>query len=169
MICLETADERETRALGAALGRTLTGGEVIALYGALGAGKTQFVKGLAAGLNVSDDEPIVSPTFVLVREYAGRLRLIHVDAYRLRVAGELVDLGLEEILADRGSVLAIEWAERVGALLPDDAVRVEIEHADHAHRRLRITGLKPAHADALLRLAQTRSVQRPSATTRPPQ
>ncbi|TWT46066.1 tRNA threonylcarbamoyladenosine biosynthesis protein TsaE [Phycisphaerae bacterium RAS1] len=150
---LETSDPRQTQAVAAALGRTLTGGEVIALRGALGAGKTQFVKGLAAGLDVPPEEPVVSPTFVLVREYAGRLRLIHIDAYRLHAAAELADLGLDEILADRGAVVAVEWADRAEGLLPSGAIGVELEHIDNTHRRLRLAGLSAA-AEAAIGMAR---------------
>jgi tRNA threonylcarbamoyladenosine biosynthesis protein TsaE len=136
-LVLETRSAAETRAVGQALGALLTGGEVVALGGALGAGKTCFVQGLAAGLGVSGDEPVISPTFVLLREYAGRLRLHHLDAYRLAGPDELYDLGFAE-LAAAGGVVAIEWAERVAALLPADACCVELEHAGADRRRIAV-------------------------------
>lgn len=125
-----------TLAFGRVLGRHLRGGEAVALNGALGAGKTQLVKGLAAGLAVAEDEPVVSPTFVLVREYIGRLRLYHVDAYRLSGAEELLALGLDEMLADPGGVVAVEWADRVPGALPSGAWTVELAHADEQVREL---------------------------------
>src|SRR5712672_4080883 len=105
-----TRSEEETAALGRELGATLAAGDVVLLYGDLGAGKTAFVKGLAEGLGVSRDE-VSSPTFTLVQEYrGGRLTLFHVDLYRLNDPREIDDLGLDEIATE--GVLAIEWAEK---------------------------------------------------------
>ena len=103
--------EDDTRAIAVTLAADLTAGSVLLLSGDLGAGKTAFVRGLAAGLGISSDE-VTSPTFTLVHEYrGGRLPLIHVDLYRLDRA-DLDDIGLDEDLAARG-VVAIEWAERL--------------------------------------------------------
>ncbi|MGE0480596.1 MAG: tRNA (adenosine(37)-N6)-threonylcarbamoyltransferase complex ATPase subunit type 1 TsaE [Phycisphaerae bacterium] len=134
----ESTGPADTQAVAAALGRLLLGGEVIALDGALGAGKTQFAKGLAHGLDVPPDEPVVSPTFVLVREYRGRLTLYHVDAYRLAGADDLAAIGWDDLRSDGAGVVAVEWAERVAGLLPANAIRVEIEHVDGTRRRIRI-------------------------------
>src|SRR5712671_7265026 len=107
-----TQSEEETAAVGRELAATLSAGDVLLLYGDLGAGKTAFVKGLAEGLGVSRDE-VSSPTFTLVQEYrGGRLTLFHVDLYRIEDPREIDDLGLDE-LAEEG-VLAIEWAEKLG-------------------------------------------------------
>ena len=101
---------------GRALGATLRGGEVLALDGELGAGKTQFVKGIAAGLGCPDD--VTSPTFTLIHEYTGgRLPLFHFDFYRLATADEALQVGLDDYLGG-GGVIAIEWAEKFPALLP---------------------------------------------------
>jgi tRNA threonylcarbamoyladenosine biosynthesis protein TsaE len=135
-----SAAPEQTRAAGEALGRLLRGGDVVALSGPLGAGKTEFAKGLAAGLGVSADQPVVSPTFVLAREYAGRLRLYHLDAYRLSGASELLALGFEEMCADPAGVVAIEWADRAADAVPAHAIRVSLDHVDAARRSL--------HADA---------------------
>ena len=106
-----TRTESETAAVGHDLAPTLSAGDVVLLYGDLGAGKTAFVKGLAEGLGVARDE-VSSPTFTLVQEYrGGRLTLFHVDLYRLDDPREVADLGLDEIAAD--GVLAIEWAEKM--------------------------------------------------------
>ena len=128
----------ETVALGAAIGRLVESGDVVALCGPLGAGKTQFVKGLAAGLEVPADEPVVSPTFVLVREYLGRLRLFHLDAYRLGSAAELSDLGLGEMATAPDSVLAVEWADRFVGVLPARTVRIWFDHVDPQTRSLQL-------------------------------
>lgn len=133
-----TKSPRETFALGRALGQVLRGGDFIALSGPLGAGKTHLVKGIAAGLGVPDDEPVVSPTFVLVREYRGRLKLYHIDAYRLHCSADLLSLGLDEIVADPDAVTALEWADRVPEAVPAGACWVEMEHLDRRQRRVRV-------------------------------
>ena len=132
-----THSESETAAVGRELAATLSAGDVVLLYGDLGAGKTAFVKGLAEGLGVAGDE-VSSPTFTIMQEYrGGRLTLFHVDLYRLDDPRELDDLGLEEI--GEAGVLAIEWAEKLRRA-PLAAVRVSIEHAGETARRLRLTG-----------------------------
>lgn len=128
----------ETFEIGRRLGRVLAAGDVLALSGPLGAGKTHFIKGVAAGLGVDPSEPLVSPTFVLVREYAGRLRLVHCDAYRLAGAEEFEALGLEEQRAAGDAVLAVEWADRVAAALPADRMEIELAHEGASARRLRL-------------------------------
>ena len=106
----------ETFAHGRALAATLRPGDVLALDGGLGAGKTQFVKGLAAGLGCTGE--VTSPTFTLVHEYTGgRLPLFHLDLYRLETEDEVLQLGLDDYLGE-GGVLAIEWAGKFPALLP---------------------------------------------------
>jgi tRNA threonylcarbamoyladenosine biosynthesis protein TsaE len=120
---LTTTSPEETEAAGARLGATLKSGDVVALSGELGAGKTVFVQGLARALGVAAGA--TSPTFVLVNEYRGRLPVHHVDAYRTASLAELMDLGIEEMM-DGDGVTVIEWAERVEPLLPARAVRVRI-------------------------------------------
>jgi len=116
-LVLEAADEAATKAIGAALAGVLRPGDVVGLTGDLGAGKTRFVQGAATALDVAD--PVVSPTFMLVRSYGGRLPVQHVDAYRLGGAAELEDLGIEEVLPS-GAVVFVEWADRVADALPPD-------------------------------------------------
>lgn len=118
-----TNSEDETSAVGEQLARTLQPGDVVLLFGELGAGKTAFVRGLARGLGGAPDD-VSSPTFTLIQEYSGHITLYHVDLYRLEPK-EIPDLGLEDLTAGNG-VVAIEWADRwVGR--PDDAVEVTIE------------------------------------------
>ena len=134
---IETASEPETAAVGESLGETLRGGDVVLLYGDLGAGKTAFVRGLARGTGGNPDE-VSSPTFTLIQEYAGpRLNLFHVDLYRLDPA-EIDDLGLEDLISGNG-VVAIEWAER-WPFRPENAIEVRIEDAGDDRRRIRIHG-----------------------------
>lgn len=100
----------ETVRIGHDIGRQLRGGEVVLMFGPLGAGKTEFVRGLTAGLGI-DPELVSSPSYALINEYSGRLTLYHVDLYRLSAA-DLPDLGLEDLYGRR-NVVAIEWAERL--------------------------------------------------------
>lgn len=134
---LLTANEAETSDAGEALGRGLGRGDVVLLYGDLGAGKTAFVRGLARGVG-ANPEDVSSPTFTIIQEYAGSsLTLYHVDLYRLEAA-EIDDLGLEDLVAGDG-VVAIEWAERWSGR-PDDVTEVRIEDAGEDQRRIRIDG-----------------------------
>ena len=119
---LVTENAEQTRQVGEALAAILAGGDVISLSGDLGAGKTTFVQGVARGLDVT--QPVVSPTFTLVREYEGRVRLCHVDVYRLERMQEIHDLGIEEQLED--SVTLIEWGEVAATALPPDRLEVRI-------------------------------------------
>jgi len=132
-----TQSEAETAAVGRELASSLGAGDVVLLYGDLGAGKTAFTKGLAEGLGVSRDE-VSSPTFTLMQEYrGGRLPLFHVDLYRLNDPREIDDLGLEEIAAD--GVLAIEWADKLPArLAPPRAIAVRFAHLDGDRRSVTI-------------------------------
>ena len=138
-----SASEEETAAVGRTLASTLRAGDVVLLYGDLGAGKTAFAKGLAEGLGVSRDD-VSSPTFTIMQEYrGGRLPLFHVDLYRLNDPREVDDLGLEEIAAD--GVLAIEWAEKLPARLrPPHYVEVRIAHGAEDIRTIGITN-SPTH------------------------
>ena len=130
-----TQSEDDTAAVGRELAATLSAGDVLLLYGDLGAGKTAFVRGLAEGLGVPRDE-VSSPTFTLIQEYrGGRLTLFHVDLYRIEDPREFDELGLDEIAED--GVLAIEWAERLPGP-PPDAIRISIEHAGESERRVTI-------------------------------
>lgn len=132
---LATTTPEQTAAAGEALARTLGAGDVVALYGELGSGKTCFVQGLVAGLDVAT--PATSPTFVLVNEYRGRLPVHHVDAYRTGSLAELMDLGLLDLMGGEGVTL-VEWAERAEALLPRRTVRVRIEGVGDEPRAITI-------------------------------
>jgi len=125
--------EAQTRRLGARLGELLTGGEVIALQGELGTGKTRWVQGVAQGLGVNVHA--TSPTFTLVNEYPGRLTLYHVDLYRIEQAAEALAFGLEDYLYGDG-VCIIEWAERVAEVLPPDCLWITLYHLDETKRRI---------------------------------
>ena len=121
---IETRDAAETRALGASLAQVARAGDLISLIGDLGSGKTQFAKGFGAGLGVTDT--IVSPSFVLMAEYRGRLPMFHIDLYRLADAAEAMAGGLiDERQAD--GVTLVEWAERLADAIPDDRLEVLID------------------------------------------
>ncbi len=126
-----TASVAETIALGRRIGEQISQGDVLALVGRLGAGKTHLAKGIAIGLGVVDERGVNSPTFVLVNEYDGRLPIHHIDAYRLSSADELAALGFEEMLADPCVVL-IEWADRVVSAVPPRAWWITIETPDES-------------------------------------
>jgi len=129
-----TCSEAETVDLAKRLAATLKPGSTILLYGDLGAGKTVFVRGLAAGLGI-DAADVTSPTFVLLQEYHGRLHLFHADLYRLDHPDAIDDLGLEELGA--GGIVAIEWADRLPRP-PQDAIRVQIEDRGGDRRQITI-------------------------------
>lgn len=132
----ETTSEAETAFAGEALGRDLRPGDVVLLYGDLGAGKTAFVRGMARGIGANPDE-VTSPTFTIVQEYAGpTATLYHVDLYRLE-GPEIDDLGLEDLVSGDG-IVAIEWAERWSGR-PDDVTEVRIEDSGDQRRRIRIS------------------------------
>jgi len=110
--------EQETVSLGEKLGRQLKPGDVLGLVGELGTGKTTLTKGIASGLGIKRGQDISSPSFVLIKEYAGKIPLYHFDLYRLDKIKDVEYLGVEEYLFDQG-VCVIEWAEKMKMLLPD--------------------------------------------------
>src|SRR5437762_5444537 len=121
---IESRSPEQTQAIAARLAETLQPGDVVALTGELGAGKTCFTQGLARGLEVTGR--VTSPTFVLVNEYRGRLPVHHVDAYRTGSLTELLDLGLEELFSGDG-VTIVEWADKLRPLLPARTIHVHID------------------------------------------
>lgn len=141
-----TSPEATTR-LGAAMAAHLTGGEVLALHGDLGAGKTQFVRGIAEGLGADPDQ-IASPTFVLIHEYQGRVPLAHIDLYRLTSPEELDHLGWADYL-DGQWIVAVEWAEHAGANLPADRLTIRLEHRGARARLITCTASGPTSAHLL--------------------
>ncbi|HVF90888.1 MAG TPA: tRNA (adenosine(37)-N6)-threonylcarbamoyltransferase complex ATPase subunit type 1 TsaE [Blastocatellia bacterium] len=131
-----TRSEEETFEVGRRTGEQLQVGAVFLLSGDLGAGKTVFAKGLAAGLGL-DPADVTSPSFTLINLYEGRLRLYHIDLYRLD-QGACMDLGLEEILEEESAVTVIEWAERLG-FAPENGVHVYIEYLPDEGRRITLS------------------------------
>lgn len=131
-----TGSEAETSALGERVAGDLTAGDVVLLYGELGAGKTAFVRGVARGLGAPGGD-VSSPTFTIIQEYSGgRVLLQHVDLYRLTPV-EVDDLGLDELISG-DAVVAIEWPDRWHDR-PGNAIEVRIDHASDTSRRIRVT------------------------------
>lgn len=128
-----TESPRQTISLGKKMGKSLTGGEILCLQGALGTGKTHFVKGLAMGLDISP-QSIQSPTYTLIKEYDGRLPLYHFDCYRMETVGEALEIGAEEYFYGSG-VCAIEWPKRIMPLIPTDAIWITITEIDRNSRK----------------------------------
>ena len=134
---METKSAAETQALAARLAAEMPPGTVLCLHGDLGAGKTCFVQGLARALGVR--RPVGSPTFTLINEYKGPKPLAHIDLYRIRGAGDAFGLGLEDYLFHYPGIVAIEWAERVAELLPEECWHVRIDPgADEDSRRITV-------------------------------
>ncbi len=159
VLVVETEGEEETRLLGAWLGNRLQEGDVVALVGGLGAGKTRFVQGVARGMGIQ--RPVTSPTFILMNVYSspdGRT-LCHVDCYRLKDAVEEgYELGLDQQL--RGdAVCVVEWAERIRPLLPEDRLDVFIEVVDDNRRYVRLHARGPRAQQHLRALRERLSAE----------
>lgn len=130
-----TRSDAETKQRGELLAKTLHGGAIVALYGELGAGKTTFVQGLANGLGIK--KRIISPTFIIVRTYKMGIRnFYHIDLYRVETQQGVEGLGLDEILSDKDSIVAIEWAEKLGSLLPKKRIDINFEYLSDDKRRI---------------------------------
>lgn len=121
-----TKSEEETIRLGEKLSKGLKPGDLVALSGDLGAGKTTLVKGIAKGLGVADYRHVNSPSFVLVKEYKGKLPLYHFDIYRLNKLKDIEDIGYEDYLGRRG-VVVIEWAKKMGRILPKGYLGISLK------------------------------------------
>ena len=148
---LVSSSHQQTDRLGQVLGRTLRGGETIALYGPLGAGKTALVRGIAQGLGASPTA-VTSPTFVVIHEYQGRLPLAHVDLYRIRSPRELESTGLIEYLSGQ-TVTAIEWADKGHTALPQDRIEITLNHRAARSRTIQLSAMGPK-SDEVLALAR---------------
>jgi len=139
-----TKSANETQKLGEKIGRDLKGRSIIALYGELGSGKTTFIQGLAKGLGIK--KRIISPTFVFIRQYQATnhqlpITFYHIDLYRVEKFEDTKGLGLEEIFADRSSIIAIEWAEKIKKILPKKRIDVYFEYEAGNSRQITINKL----------------------------
>jgi tRNA threonylcarbamoyladenosine biosynthesis protein TsaE len=143
----------DMKRLGERLGQAMGVGDVVALVGPLGSGKTTFAQGLAQGLGVAADRNVASPSFALVNEHPGRTPFAHVDFYRLRTRAELPELGIEEVY-DRAAT-AIEWADRFPEILPADHLRITLDVDKHGRRRLDLHSTGPRASALAAVLART--------------
>ena len=134
------SDSREqTLEMGRLIGAILERGDVVALIGELGSGKTCFTQGLAKGLGVEENVPVVSPTFTLINEYPGKIPLIHLDVYRLSGPRDLEDMGYEEYF-EGGGIIVIEWAEKIRDILPAKTLFVSMRYIDENTREMILEG-----------------------------
>lgn len=129
----------DTFSLGRIIGGMCLPGDVIALTGELGAGKTCLTAGIARGLGVSEKYPVTSPSFTLINEYPGKIDLFHIDLYRLTGCGDLEELGYEEYFYGKG-VTVVEWAEKIKESLPKGALFVKLRYIDEITREIRLEG-----------------------------
>jgi tRNA threonylcarbamoyladenosine biosynthesis protein TsaE len=139
MVEITTTSTEGTKKLGHDLALTLKPNDVLAVSGELGAGKTTFIQGLATGLGVM--EFVSSPSFIIVNEYSGKMPLYHADLYRLEAGTDVESLGIEEYF-ERGGVTAIEWAERLGGLMPKKHIEIDIVATDENKRKITISEVK---------------------------
>ncbi|MGQ9628727.1 MAG: tRNA (adenosine(37)-N6)-threonylcarbamoyltransferase complex ATPase subunit type 1 TsaE [bacterium] len=139
MVIISRSPE-ETLSIGERIGQALAPGDILALEGDLGTGKTVLTKGIAKGLGVDSEDVVTSPTFTLINEYRGRggLPIYHFDIYRLDGPRDLVDLGYEEYFYGEG-VTIIEWADKIAPLIPPSAFRIELSFVEGADTHRRIT------------------------------
>lgn len=127
----------QTINVGQEIGRQLTSGSIVCLFGDLGAGKTTFVKGLAAGAAGIEVQQINSPTFVYLNIYQGQRTIYHFDLYRLRNANDFLEMGFDEMLFSDG-ICCIEWSEKIAELLPSNCLRISLHHQGEGTRIIRI-------------------------------
>lgn len=130
---------QQTWDLGLSIGKKLKEGDILALSGELGSGKTCFTGGLAGGLGVDEKYRITSPTFTLINEYPAKYNLYHFDVYRIKNYSEFEDLGYEEYFCGKG-VVVIEWAEKISSILPADTISVNFEYLEENGRRIIMKG-----------------------------
>jgi tRNA threonylcarbamoyladenosine biosynthesis protein TsaE len=151
---MTTRGVEQTREIGAILGELAEAGDVVLMRGELGVGKTCLAQGIARGLCI--DEYVTSPTFVLLREYQGRLPLYHIDFYRLQRIEEVADMGLDDYLYGRG-VCVVEWPERGFGLLPGEHLLVEMQYVASAKRKLSFAPRGPRYVKMLSEMREAAS------------
>lgn len=134
---IRTKSPEETQALGEKLGRELKAGDVVALIGDLGTGKTCLTQGIARGIGIAPNEIVSSPSYILINEYDGKIPIYHIDLYRLETSAEIAELGLGEYMNSDG-ICIIEWAERMEDGLPDTCMKIHIEWEDENTRSFKI-------------------------------
>jgi tRNA threonylcarbamoyladenosine biosynthesis protein TsaE len=142
-LTLTSNSPEQTVELGRKIGSQLQGGEILAITGPLGSGKTRLIKGIAAGAGAEDLRNVTSPTFVIVNQYEGRFDIYHIDAYRLDSIAEFERLGFDDFCYPQ-SVVLIEWADKIEVALGGiDLIRIELAHAGEHTRTVRLRNLPP--------------------------
>jgi tRNA threonylcarbamoyladenosine biosynthesis protein TsaE len=150
-VVLQTRNTSGTIQIGKSIGSLLLPGDVVALVGELGTGKTQFIKGLAVGVGIGKPTYISSPSFTLINEYKGKIPFYHIDLFRLRAEKEAEDLGLEEYFQS-GGITAIEWADRIPSLLPREMLWIQISYTGENTRSIEILGRGKRYEELINRL-----------------
>ncbi len=135
---IETGEVEQTIELGNLIGSLLKAGDVVALMGQLGAGKTYLTKGIAEGQGVKDRKEVTSPSYVLVKQYMGRMPIYHFDAYRIKSSDEMYDIDCVGFFWGEG-ISIIEWADKVIECLPDDFIKITIETVDETSRDIHVS------------------------------
>ncbi len=130
---LKSFSEKETESFGEKLAKKLTGNEILALYGGLGAGKTCFTRGIAKGLSVNENT-VHSPTFALLNEYSGKFKVYHFDMYRINSLDSLYSVGFFDFL-DTGIIIT-EWSENIDKFLPNGAIKVHLSYGQNENERV---------------------------------
>ena len=151
----------ETIRIGKTIGSSLQAGDVVALMGELGAGKTQFIKGLAQGIGVGKSAYVSSPSFTLINEYKGKIPFYHIDLYRLEEEKEAEELGLEEYFYGEG-ITAIEWADRIPSLLPGELLRVNIHYTGKQTRSIELVAKGKRYLNLLNQIQSSEFIVRSS-------
>ena len=149
-----TNNSEETIELGRIISRFLQKGDILALFGDLGSGKTTLVKGIAKGLKVKS-QIVNSPSFVLLKEYKGKLPVYHFDFYRIKKGEEVYGIGLEEFLFGKG-ICVIEWADRIRRFLPKEYLRMELKVKDKNKRKIRMIGFGKHYKELVKKYENTR-------------
>jgi len=150
---VQTKSRDETIDLGKRIGRLLGPGNVVALVGELGTGKTHLIKGLAGGAGVRRFSYVSSPSFTLIHEYPGKVPVIHIDLFRLGTEREAEDLGLEEYFQGQG-IIVIEWADKIPSLLPKDVLHIHLSHTGEQTRSIEIIGKGARYEEMVDNLAK---------------
>jgi tRNA threonylcarbamoyladenosine biosynthesis protein TsaE len=152
-VVIQTKSTSETVRLGKRMGGHLRPGDVVALAGELGTGKTQFIKGVAAGVGVGKSTYITSPSFTLINEYTGKIPFYHIDLYRLKTEKEAEELGLEEYFQSRG-ITAIEWADKIPSSLPKEMLWIHIYYTGKYTRSLEIIAKGKRYEEIVREISQ---------------
>ena len=152
MLSIITRNADETATLGMRLGRLLKAGDFIALIGELGSGKTRFVQGVAAGLEVGPGRPVTSPTYSLLHIHSGRLPLFHFDLYRLSGDEDVEQLGFAEYFYGDG-VSIVEWADRLHMEMPAERLTITFSHLGEDERRIDFAPLGNSYEDLIIKLS----------------